>query len=81
MVKGASKDGSVQRKYFTIGVGSTSYPPAFPDTKIGSPLLKMIDLRSNSLMPIGFMRILCVDKTRPETYSLKKHKNATTALD
>jgi hypothetical protein len=55
---------------FPIGVGSTIFPLAFPDTKIGSPLLKTIDLRSSSLVPPGFMRILCVDKICPATLPL-----------
>ena len=55
---------------FPVGVGSTIFPVSFPHTKIGSPLLKMIDLIPTSLVRSGFIRISCVDKISPSTLPL-----------
>lgn len=50
---------------FPIGVGSMTFPDAFPHANIGLPSLKMIDLMSTSLVPFGFMRMLCVLMMNP----------------
>lgn len=55
---------------FPIGVGSTTFPVSFPHAKTASPLLKMIDLISTSLVRSGFIRMLCVDKMNPSTLPL-----------